>query len=64
MKVLVKLHSFRKKIPQTAAWLMASEDCGSYVGGTQIAIKLIAQEAALKKDWIHGLQLVEGWHGL
>lgn len=43
---------------------MASEDCGSYVGGTQIAIKLIAQEAALKKDWIHGLQLVEGWHGL
>ena len=51
MKTLVKLHSFRKKkIPQTAAWLMASEDCGSYAGGTQIAIKLIAQEAALKMD--------------
>lgn len=41
-------NSFRKKIPQTAAWLMASEDCGSCVSGTQIAIKLIAQEAALK----------------
>lgn len=53
-----------KKIPQTAAWLMASEDCGSCVGGTQIAIKLIAQEAALKMDWIHGLRFVERRHGL
>lgn len=60
----ISIHLGKKTIPQTAAWLMASEDCGSCVGGTQIAIKLIAQEAALKMGWIHGLRFVERRHGL
>jgi hypothetical protein len=30
-----------KKFPETAVWLMASEDSGSHVGGTQTVAKLI-----------------------
>lgn len=59
----ISIHLGKKKIPKQL-WLMASEDCGSCVGGTQIAIKLIAQEAALKMGWIHGLRFVERRHGL
>lgn len=63
--MITKFEFFRKKTPQTAAWLMASEKLWELCQGSPNAVKLIAWEAALKTDKIFCLSFMasDKWCG-